>query len=95
MYPQQRNLLECVYEAYETRVIPLDSVSGKNVANFNPDFAMMAPRHTEHTKLYSMTGHGNTILSNRASYSRVGIHVLYKKKLSRKTRGKNIVMCRI
>ncbi|KAI0431088.1 hypothetical protein F5Y09DRAFT_355290 [Xylaria sp. FL1042] len=72
MDPQQRKLLECVYEAFESGGIPLDSVSGKNVGtyvgNFTIDYGMMALRDMEYPKPYSMTGHGNTILSNRVSY---------------------------
>ncbi|RYP06624.1 hypothetical protein DL765_009421 [Monosporascus sp. GIB2] len=72
MDPQQRKLLECVYEAFEAGGIPLESVSGKNVGtyvgNFTTDYAMMALRDMEYPKPYSMTGHGNTILSNRVSY---------------------------
>ncbi|KAI0479875.1 hypothetical protein F4859DRAFT_503798 [Xylaria cf. heliscus] len=72
MDPQQRKLLECVYEAFEAGGIPLDSVSGKNigtyVGNFTIDYGMMALRDMDYPKPYSMTGHGNTILSNRVSY---------------------------
>ncbi|CAN8103246.1 unnamed protein product [Discula destructiva] len=72
MDPQQRKLLECVYEAFESGGIPLDSVSGKNigayVGNFTYDYAIMALRDMEYAKDYSMTGHGATILSNRISY---------------------------
>ncbi|KAI1181966.1 hypothetical protein F5B17DRAFT_450613 [Nemania serpens] len=72
MDPQQRKLLECVYEALESGGIPLDTVSGKNigtyVGNFTIDYGMMALRDMEYPKPYSMTGHGNTILSNRVSY---------------------------
>lgn len=72
MDPQQRKLLECVYEALESAGIPLDSISGKNigtyVGNFTYDYAIMALRDMEYPKAYSMTGHGATILSNRVSY---------------------------
>ncbi|KAI0538949.1 BcBOA9 protein [Xylaria digitata] len=72
MDPQQRKLLECVYEAFESGGITLDSVSGGNigtfVGNFTIDYCMMALRDMEYPKPYSMTGHGNTILSNRVSY---------------------------
>ncbi|KAI1747778.1 hypothetical protein F4782DRAFT_551542 [Xylaria castorea] len=72
MDPQQRKLLECVYEAFEAGGIPLDSVSGKNIGtyigNFTIDYCMMALRDMDYPKPYSMTGHGNTILSNRVSY---------------------------
>ncbi|KAI0876694.1 hypothetical protein GGS24DRAFT_488485 [Hypoxylon argillaceum] len=70
--PQQRKLLEWVYEAFEAGGIPLDSVSGKNigtyVGDFTIDYGMMALRDMEYPKPYSMTEHGNTILSNRVSY---------------------------
>lgn len=72
MDPQQRKLLECVYEAFEAGGIPLDSVSGKNVGayigNFTYDTMITSLRDMEYPKPYSMTGNGATILSNRVSY---------------------------
>ncbi|KAH8160565.1 hypothetical protein CIB48_g7672 [Xylaria polymorpha] len=57
MDPQQRKLLECVYEAFEAGGIPLDSVSGKNigtyVGNFTIDYGMMALRDMDYPKPYT------------------------------------------
>ena len=72
MDPQQRKLLECVYEAFESGGIPLEKVSGTNTAcyvgNFTWDYGVMTLRDPEYPKPYSMTGQGVTILSNRISY---------------------------
>lgn len=72
MDPQQRKLLECVFEAFENSGVPLDSVSGTNtgvyVGNFNYDYGVMNLKDGDYPEPYSMTGQGVTILSNRISY---------------------------
>ncbi|THY90977.1 ketoacyl-synt-domain-containing protein [Aureobasidium pullulans] len=72
MDPQQRKLLECVFEAFENSGISLDSISGTNtavyVANFNYDYGVMNLKDGDYPQPYSMTGQGVTILSNRISY---------------------------
>jgi len=72
MDPQQRKLLECVFEAFESSGVPLDSVSGTNtgvyVGNFNYDYGVMNLKDGDYPQPYSMTGQGVTILSNRISY---------------------------
>ncbi|KAH5055929.1 hypothetical protein HBI88_091050 [Parastagonospora nodorum] len=72
MDPQQRKLLECVFEAFESGGIPLEQVSGSNtgcyVGNFTWDYGLMNDRDHDYPKPYTMTGAGVTILSNRVSY---------------------------
>ncbi|KAG9763794.1 ketoacyl-synt-domain-containing protein, partial [Aureobasidium melanogenum] len=72
MDPQQRKLLECVFEAFENSGTPLDSISGTNtgvyVGNFNYDYGVMNLKDGDYPHPYSMTGQGVTILSNRISY---------------------------
>ena len=72
MDPQQRKLLEVVYEAFEASGAPLSSVSGTNtgcyVGNFTVDFQVMQTRDPEYLHRYSATGMGTTILGNRISH---------------------------
>ena len=72
MDPQQRKLLEVVYEALETGGASLKSISGSNtgcyVGNFTVDFQVMQTRDPEYLHRYSATGMGTTILSNRISH---------------------------
>ncbi|KUI73219.1 Polyketide synthase-nonribosomal peptide synthetase [Cytospora mali] len=72
MDPQQRKLLESVYEAFESAGLRLDDVSGSNigcyVGNFTMDFQQMQLRDSEYLHRYSATGLGTTILGNRVSH---------------------------
>ncbi|CAD6448954.1 f397abe9-75d8-410a-8065-48fb1933f1d7 [Sclerotinia trifoliorum] len=72
MDPQQRKLLECVYESFESGGITLSQLSGSNtgcyVGNFTSDFNIQAHRDHNNFKPYSMLGTGSTIISNRVSY---------------------------
>ena len=73
MDPQQRKLLEVVFESFESAGITLEDVSGANigcyVGNFTYDFPVMQSRDTEYMHRYSATGLGATILSNRISHT--------------------------
>ena len=73
MDPQQRKLLEVVFEAFESAGHTLKDVSGTNVGcyvgNFAYDFPFMQSRDTEYMHRYSATGLGATILSNRISHT--------------------------
>lgn len=73
MDPQQRNLLEVVYECFESAGVRLDQVSGSNtgcyVANFTQDFAHMQTRDLQRLNRHSATGMGSGILSNRISHA--------------------------
>jgi acyl transferase domain-containing protein len=72
MDPQQRKLLEVVYECFESAGVPLEKASGTNtgcyIANFTFDFQVMQNRDPEYLHRYSATGLGATILGNRISH---------------------------
>ncbi|RFU27489.1 hypothetical protein B7463_g8851, partial [Scytalidium lignicola] len=72
MDPQQRKLLEVVFEAFESAGASLEDVSGRNigsyVGNFTVDFQVMQTRDPEYLHRYSATGMGTTILGNRISH---------------------------
>ncbi|KAL4894008.1 hypothetical protein BDV59DRAFT_201321 [Aspergillus ambiguus] len=74
MDPQQRILLEVVYEALEDAGIPLESVRGSSTAVYCGTFAnandynSLCSKDLEHYPTYSITGTGNPIISNRISY---------------------------
>ncbi|GES59003.1 hypothetical protein ATETN484_0003022500 [Aspergillus terreus] len=74
MDPQQRILLEVVYEALEDARIPLEDVRGSNTSvycgtftNAN-DYNSLHGKDLEYYPTYAITGTGNPILSNRISY---------------------------
>jgi len=73
MDPQQRKLLEIVYECFESAGVLLDRVSGSNtgcyVGNFSYDYPVMQSKDPEFFNRYSATGMGATILSNRISHA--------------------------
>ncbi|KAI2468602.1 polyketide synthase [Annulohypoxylon bovei var. microspora] len=73
MDPQQRKLLETVYEAFESAGATLDSVSSANigcyVGNFTMDYQTIQTRDPEYLHRYVATGMGTTILSNRISHT--------------------------
>ncbi|KAH9209066.1 hypothetical protein DL95DRAFT_467116 [Leptodontidium sp. 2 PMI_412] len=72
MDPQQRKLLEVVYESFESAGARLEDISGSNTAcfigNFTSDASQMHARDPEFGAPYEMTGGGLTILSNRVNY---------------------------
>ena len=72
MDPQQRKLLEVVFECLENAGITMDSVSGSNtgvfVGNFSVDYQPMQTRDPDYLHRYTSTGSGATIMSNRISY---------------------------
>ncbi|KAI2712011.1 hypothetical protein CBS147332_5647 [Penicillium roqueforti] len=72
MDPQQRKLLEVVYECFESAGVSLKQVAGADigvyVGNFTVDFQTMQARDPESLHRYSATGSGTAILSNRLSY---------------------------
>ncbi|KAI4289981.1 MAG: hypothetical protein L6R35_000743 [Caloplaca aegaea] len=63
MDPEQRKLLEVVYECLENAGVPLEKVSGANigtyVGNFTIDMLMMQARDPEYMHRYNATGMGN------------------------------------
>ncbi|KAF2014387.1 reducing type I polyketide synthase 10 [Aaosphaeria arxii CBS 175.79] len=72
MDPQQRKLLEVVYECFENAGVTLQSASGANigtyVGTFTMDFQLMQASEPHHFHRYSATGMGTTILANRISH---------------------------
>lgn len=73
MDPQQRKLLEVVYECFESAGATLDGVSGADigcyVGNFTIDYQIMQTRDPENMHRYMATGMGTTILGNRISHA--------------------------
>ncbi|KAI9690135.1 MAG: Type I Iterative PKS [Bathelium mastoideum] len=73
MDPQQRQLLEVVYESFENAGITLDKLSSANVgcyvANFLADYQLAQSKGPELFHRYSATGMGITLLSNRISHA--------------------------
>lgn len=72
MDPQQRKLLECVYESFESGGITLSQLSGSNtgcyIGNFTSDYYLQGQRDHNNPRPYSLLGSGYTIISNRVSY---------------------------
>ncbi|KAK5100974.1 hypothetical protein LTS08_004580 [Lithohypha guttulata] len=72
MDPQQRMLLEVVYEALENAGITLDDISGTDTSVFcgcfTNDYREMTYKDIESYPKYCATGTGMAILSNRISY---------------------------
>ena len=72
MDPQQRQLLEVVYECFESAGITLEDLSAANVgcyvANFTSDFYAIQSKDSDSLHRYSATGSTSTILSNRISH---------------------------
>jgi len=73
MDSQQRQLLEVVYECFESAGVTLEEVSGANVgcyvANFTIDFVSVQAKDPDLYHRYSATGFGPTILANRISHT--------------------------
>jgi acyl transferase domain-containing protein len=72
MDPQQRKLLEVVFECLESAGASMESVSGSNtgvyVGNFSVDYQPMQTRDPDYLHRYTSTGSGATIMSNRISH---------------------------
>jgi acyl transferase domain-containing protein len=72
MDPQQRKLLEVVFECFEDTGMSLEHISGSNtgvyVGNFTIDFQGIQTRDPDFVHSYTATGCGTTILANRISH---------------------------
>ncbi|KAF2177784.1 polyketide synthase [Zopfia rhizophila CBS 207.26] len=72
MDPQQRKLLEVVYEALENSGTCIDALSGSltgvYVGNFSVDYQPNQTRDPDYIHRYTSTGSGATIMSNRISH---------------------------
>ncbi|KAJ6013440.1 hypothetical protein N7540_008031 [Penicillium herquei] len=70
--PQQRIMLECVYEALENAGISSSSIAGTNVGVFagasHPDYDINNGLDAENVPMYSATGMASALQSNRVSY---------------------------
>ncbi|KAE9963242.1 hypothetical protein BLS_009498 [Venturia inaequalis] len=73
--PQIRLLLECAWECFESAGLHLQSLSkpsnkiGCYVGSFNSDYADLNIKDAEYSDVYSITGSGRAMLSNRISYT--------------------------
>ncbi|KAK7936648.1 polyketide synthase [Apiospora aurea] len=72
MDPQQRKLLEVVYECFENAGLSLQDVAGSRtgvyVGNFTFDHIVRQARDLDYTHRYCGTGSGTAILANRISH---------------------------
>ena len=72
MDPQQRKLLEVVYEAFESGGITLEQISGSSTAvyvgSFTSDFQQMSFKEPDFRHSYAATGVDPGLLSNRISH---------------------------
>ncbi|PWY80872.1 ketoacyl-synt-domain-containing protein [Aspergillus sclerotioniger CBS 115572] len=72
MDPQQRKVLEVVFESLESAGVTLDEVSGANVgvymASFSHDYIALQTKDPNSLTLHSHQGMGVTILGNRISH---------------------------
>ena len=72
MDPQQRFMLEVAYEAFENAGLPLEAVAGSDtscyIGNFTTDYREMLFRDPDAAPLYSMSGSGQELISNRLSW---------------------------
>ncbi|CAJ2508342.1 Uu.00g133680.m01.CDS01 [Anthostomella pinea] len=73
MDPQQRKLLELVFECFEGTGLSMEDVSGSNtgvyVGNFTVDYQTMQTRDPDYMHRYHATGSGTAIMSNRISHA--------------------------
>lgn len=72
MDPQQRKLLEVVFECFENAGVSMEDMSGTNTAvyvgNFTVDYQAMQSRDPDYLHRYAATGGGTAIMSNRVSH---------------------------
>lgn len=72
MDPQQRKLLEVVYESFESAGVPLESISGTDigcfVGSFTSDFQQMSMKEPDFRHSYAITGVDPGIISNRINF---------------------------
>nr|ALQ32794.1 putative polyketide synthase [Fusarium bulbicola] len=73
MDPQQRKILEVVYECLVSSGTSMEAVAGSNtgvyVANFTVDYQHLQLRDPDYLHRYVTTGSGATIMSNRISHA--------------------------
>ncbi|TGJ85565.1 hypothetical protein E0Z10_g3197 [Xylaria hypoxylon] len=73
MDPQQRKLLEVVFECLQSSGTTMENVSGSTtgvyVANFSVDYQPGQTRDPDYLHRYTATGSGATVMSNRISHA--------------------------
>lgn len=71
--PEQRKLLEVVFECLENAGITMEQVSGADigcyVGKFTYDYLMIQNKDSEYLHRFSATGMSNSILANRVSHA--------------------------
>ncbi|KAF4471000.1 polyketide synthase [Fusarium albosuccineum] len=72
MDPQQRQLLECTYEALENAGVPKESIAGRNIGVFvggnSSDYRMGTLRDVNRVPMFDATGNHQSIQAGRLSY---------------------------
>lgn len=72
MDPQQRKLLEVVFECFGDAGVAMEDVFGTNTAvyvgNFTVDYQSMQSRDPDYLHRYAATGGGTSIMANRISH---------------------------
>ncbi|RMJ15894.1 hypothetical protein CDV36_004437 [Fusarium kuroshium] len=72
MDPQQRQLLECTYEALENAGVPKEMIAGRNIGVFvggaSSDYRMGTLRDVNRVPMFDATGNHQSIQAGRLSY---------------------------
>lgn len=70
--PQQRQLLECTYEALESAGIPKESIAGHKtgvfIGNASSDYRQGTLRDLNHVPMFDSTGNHQALSAARISY---------------------------
>ena len=73
MDPEQRKLLEVVFECFENAGITMEQVSGADVGcyvgKFTYDYVVMQNKDPEYMNRFSATGMSTSLLANRISHA--------------------------
>ena len=73
MDPEQRKLLEVVFECFENAGITMEQASGSDmgcyVGKFTYDYLMMQNKDPEYMSRFSATGMSTSLLANRVSHA--------------------------
>ncbi|KAK8070927.1 putative polyketide synthase [Apiospora hydei] len=72
MDPQQRKLLEVVFQCFQDAGVSMEEISGTNTAvyvgNFTVDYQSIQSRDPDYLHRYAATGGGTSIMANRISH---------------------------
>lgn len=73
MDPQQRKLLEVVFECFENAGVTMEAISGSDTAvyvgNFTVDYQSMQSRDPDYLHRLAAAGGGTSIMANRISHA--------------------------